>query len=220
MMSGNIWKWDQYDLRKFSPGSIDYFLDIGACVGTTSLLFKAIDPWARVIAVEPCKEDFEFMSVAAGTWDIKCYNMALGDGKPLCFGRKKQGAHRFYTDEEKQWWPEKPEYFVDSKTLPQLFEYFKITGRYIIKVDCEGGERFLLDDQEAIEIVRGTIQFNIEYHRGFGGEQERWHEWFRNFKDTHKLFHRTLKKDGFQSVFEKTAGPDERWRGEYMLVRI
>jgi FkbM family methyltransferase len=106
MMAGNIWKWDQYDLRKFTPGSTDVFLDIGGCVGTTSVFFKAMDPWARVIALEPCKEDFEIMKIVAGRWDVQCYNIAYGDGKQMCFGRRHQGAHRFYTSEEKQWWPD------------------------------------------------------------------------------------------------------------------
>ena len=54
MRFGGIWRHDHYGLRKFSPKSIDYFLDIGGCEGTTSVLFKAIDPFARVIALEPC----------------------------------------------------------------------------------------------------------------------------------------------------------------------
>jgi FkbM family methyltransferase len=219
MMSGNIWKWDQYDLRKYERGTIDFFLDIGGCVGTTSVYFKSCDAWARVIALEPCKEDFEKMKVVAGFWGVECHNMAFGDGQQLCFGRRKQGAHRFYTSDEKQWWPEPPEYLMASRTLKQLFDQFKITGKYIIKMDCEGGERFLLEQPEAIDIIKGCVQFNLEYHRGFGGEQERWHEWFKNFKDTHKLWYRTREHEGKSCVFVESEGPNEKWRGEYMLVK-
>ena len=216
-MSGNIWRWDQYELRKFSPGSMDYFLDIGGCVGTTSVLFKAMDPFCKVIAIEPCKEDFETMQQVAGMWGVKCHRLALGNGEPLCFGRRKQGGHRFYTQQEKQWWPDKWEYYTPSMPLSKLVPYFHIDGRYIIKVDTEGGERFLLDD-DCIDIIRGTVQFNMEYHRGFGGEQSRWHEWFKNFPD-HNLYHRTKDKNGLKCIFEKSEGPDEKWRGEFLLVR-
>jgi len=219
MMSGSIWTWDIYSLRKYRPGETDYFLDIGGCVGTASVFFKAHDPCAKVIAIEPCREDYETMLKVAGFWGVKCYHMALGDGRPLCFGRRWQGAHRFYTADEKQWWPEKPEYLVESKSLPQLMDYFNIKGRYIIKLDAEGGERFILNDRDSIEIIRSAVQFNMEYHRGFGGPQEQWHEWFRNFENTHNLFRRTRDRTDTGCVFVKSIGPTENWRSEYMLVK-
>ena len=220
MKSGNIWIYDQYDLRKFAPDKIDYFLDIGACVGTASVLFKSICPRARVIAIEPCVENYELMKVAAGTWDVQCHNMALGNGEKLCFGRRSREGHRFYTSTEKHWWPEEPEYFVPSKSLPEMFKHFKIKGRYVIKVDAEGGERFILNDADCIDIVRNSVQFNMEYHKDFGGKQDHWHEWFRNFADTHILLHRTNDRDGYQSVFEESIGPDHKhWRSEYALIR-
>lgn len=218
-MAGNIWNNDSYDLRKYSPGSMDYFLDIGGCVGTTSLMFKCIDPLCKVIACEPCKDDFETMKAVAGFWGVKCKNIALGDGKPLCFGPRRQGEHRFYTSDEKQWWPETPEYLVKSYSLPELVKMFGVKGRYIIKVDSEGGERFLLDDSEAIEIIKGCVQFNMEYHRGIGGPQEQWHEWLRNFEDTHELLYRTLEREGRKYKYVPSIGPNERQRSEYILVR-
>ena len=218
MMSGNIWRYDQYDLRKYSPGSIDYFLDIGGCVGTTGVFFKSIDPFAQVISIEPCKEDFATMCQVAGFWGVKCYQLALGNGEPMCFEYRRQGGHRLYTEAEKQWWPE-GSYMVESKTLTELYKHFKLRGRYIIKVDTEGGERALLEDAGAIDIIRGAVQFNMEYHRGFGGEQERWHEWFQNFKNTHVLYYRTKEKDGYKCIFEESIGPNKNWRSEYMLVK-
>ena len=218
MRFGGIWRCDNYDLRKYSPKSIDYFLDIGGCEGTTSVLFKSIDPFATVIGLEPCINDYALMKVSAGTWDVQCYNMALGNGEPMCFEYRKSGGHRLYTEREKKWWPEGG-YMVESRTLPQLMEQFGIKGRYIIKIDCEGGERFILDDPLAIDIIKGCVQFNLEYHRGFGGKTERWHEWFGNFADTHDLFMRTKKPDAHGSFFAPSTGPVRGWRSEYMLVR-
>ena len=219
MNSGDIWTYDMYDWRKFYPNKIDYFLDIGGCVGTASVFFKSICPRANVIAIEPCIEDYELMKVSAGTWDVRCYNMALGNGEKMCFGRVARKGHRFYTAAEKRWWPKEPEYFVESKTLSQLFKHFKIRKRYIIKVDAEGGERFILDDKDCIEIVRNSAQFNIEIHRGFGGDRELWRDWFALFKDTHRLVGRTLEKDGAKSCFVDVDIPSTRWRGEYILLR-
>ena len=219
MNSGYIWRYDQYDLRKFYPDKIDYFLDIGACVGTASVLFKSICPRSTVIAIEPCLDNYELMKVAAGSWDVQCHNMALGNGEKLCFDRRSRTGNRFYTEAEKQWWPEEPEYFVESKTLSQIFNLFKISGRYVIKVDAEGGERFILTDNDCIEIVRNSAQFNIEIHRGFGGERELWRDWFALFEKTHRLVSRTKERDGAKSCFVDVDIPGPGWRGEYMLAR-
>lgn len=218
MMSGNIWSYDNYDLRKYTPGSIDYFLDIGGCVGTTALLFKALVPQARVISIEPCKEDFDTMYKVAGFWGVKCYNLALGDGKPMWFEHRHMGAHRFYTEGEKRWWP-KNGYFVESKTFCQMFKDFGINGRYIIKLDTEGGERFLLQEKGSVDIVRGAVQFNMEYHNKFGGPQEGWREWFANFKNTHNLFYRTKERVGLRNVYIPVDSLIDTWRSEYLLVK-
>ena len=36
-----------YDLRKFSPNEILYFVDIGSNVGTTSIMAKILNPFAK-----------------------------------------------------------------------------------------------------------------------------------------------------------------------------
>jgi FkbM family methyltransferase len=218
-MAHQIFNHDTYNLRKYYPGSVDYFLDIGACVGTTSLLFRTIDPLAKVIALEPSPLEFDYMKTIAGVWGVKCYNMALGNGEQLCFEKISRGCHRFYTEAEKQWWPEK-HYLVESKTLPALFKHFKIHGRYIIKVDCEGGERFLLEDKEAIEIIRNAVQFNLEIHYKFGGTMEQWNKWFDNFRRTHNLYIKTKEKDKRQQcIYRQVNAFEKKNRIEYMMVK-
>jgi FkbM family methyltransferase len=197
-MAGKIWYYDAYDLRKFRPGDIDYFIDIGANVGTTTLMAKLLNPTARVIAIEPCKETFEILVVNMKQWmntGIECYNLALGDGKPMCFQRRRRaGLHRFFanTDEERHWWPEKEnfEYTIESKSLNSMFADYDVPldSNYIVKIDCEGGERFLLNnDERDIDIIKSSVQVMMELHRGLGGTTEEWNEWLTQFRDTHEL---------------------------------
>ena len=217
-----IWNYDEYNLRKYSPCDIDYFLDIGACVGEVSVLFSSIDPFARVIAIELCKETYEKLRTIAAPWGVECYNIALGNGDPLRFHRRhNKGSHRGYTEAESQWGPKVPEYYVESKTLPGLFAHFKIKGRYIIKIDCEGGERFLLKDEKAIEIIRGAVQYNMELHKGIGGTIEQWTEWFDSFKDTHTLYVRVRGENDSrkQRIYRQIDKLIDAYRREYMLVK-
>jgi len=220
-MAHRIWRYDTYAIRKYKPKSVDYFLDIGACVGATSLLFKSVDPYTKIRAIEPCHEDYKRLKRLGDDWGFRTYNFALGDGKPMCFERKRQGAHKFYAEADKQWWPEVPEFLVDSKTITEIFEFLHIKGRYIVKVDCEGGERFILNDEKSIPLIRGAIQFNIELHR-FGGTLEAWGKWFDEFKDTHQLYKRNDKgerdKNG-QDIYFEVDKPDNNNKREYMLVK-
>ena len=222
MNSPAVWTQDHYSLRKYSPLDINYFLDIGACVGTTSVFFKSIDPYAKVIAIEPCRDNFISLCAAAIPWNVKCYNLAFGNGERLCYDhRRNMLSHRFYTEREKKWWPKKPEYFVDSMSLSDLFAKFKIKGRYIIKMDSEGGERFLLGNKPDIEIIRNSIQFNMELHKGFGGPLEQWADWFDLFKDTHTLFVNTKGEYGpkKECIYKQVDKPINAHRKEYMLVK-
>ena len=193
-----IWDYDCYDLRKFKPGEIDFFLDIGANVGTVSLQAKVLLPKAKVISLEPARDTFEILERNMQQWKstgIKLYNVALGDGSLMSFHRKGKagsGMNRFYNQDEKDKWRKNYEYEIESKTIKQIFEDYKIDveKKYIIKIDCEGGERHLLQQEKDFTYyVKNSVQVMMEIHRGLGGGEsyDGWNEWFKKIKDTHTL---------------------------------
>jgi len=187
-MAGKIHKYDCYDLRKFGPDKIMTFVDIGANVGTTSIMARILFPRARILAFEPAPETFEKLSFFK-SWFIECHQLALGDGTKLSYDKSgHSGLSKFYSEQEKKWWKQ-DQIMIESKTLPQIFQDHKIDIEkpYIIKMDCEGGERFILNDNNAIELVRKSVQSIFEIHIGLGGTTEQWQEWFGRFADTHEL---------------------------------
>jgi FkbM family methyltransferase len=214
-MAGKIWRYDSYDLRKYQPGDINYFVDIGANIGSTSLMAKILNPTARVVAFEPSPEIYKRLEQNMWQWKkagIECYNIAIGDGKDMCLiAGKHSGMHRMCTGEEKQWWPDE-QIMIPSKTLKSIFEDYKIptSDTFILKMDCEGGERFLLSEQqeeEALDIVRQSVQTMFEIHIPFGGTGEQWNLWFKKVSDTHEL--RIKIKDGKEDAFRYRYLPIE-----------
>lgn len=200
-MAGKIWRYDGYDLRKFKPGEINYFVDIGANVGTTSIMAKILNPTARIIALEPSPQTYKILVANMKQWaptGIECYNVALGDGEDMCLiPRKHSGMHRFCTENEKQWWPEEHA-MTPSKTLAKIFEDYNIplSDTFILKIDCEGGERFLLSgeqEEQALQIVRHSVQTMFEIHMPFGGTGKQWNSWFKKLSDTHELRFKTVE---------------------------
>ena len=216
-----IWDYDCYDLRKFKPGEIDFFLDIGANVGTVSLQAKVLLPKAKVISLEPARDTFEILERNMQQWKstgIKLYNVALGDGSLMSFHRKGKagsGMNRFYNQDEKDKWRKNYEYEIESKTIKQIFEDYKIDveKKYIIKIDCEGGERFLLNDDRSIDIIKNSECLSMEIHflpvkirnKKFKNYEkfktfpkwEIYREWmYDNFEKTHKIICNTYLSSG------------------------
>jgi FkbM family methyltransferase len=183
-MSGRMWKWDTYDLRKHKDWSIANVLDIGANRGTLSMMCRILFPIATIHAIEPCKETYEECVRRAGCWGVKCYNIALGNGEKLYFhGSGMSGFNKF---KEK---PKESSYTVDTCSFSAMFDRFKIDRDkpYIIKVDCEGGERFMLKDTKSLDCIRGSTQTLLELHPTWGGTPEEWSAYLEQLKDTHDL---------------------------------
>ncbi len=100
-MAGKIHRFDCYDLRKHTGSGIKTFIDIGANVGTTSIMARILFPKARIIAIESAKTTFEKLKFFSN-WFIECFQFALGDGKPVRFhDRGHLSLNRFYTEDEK-----------------------------------------------------------------------------------------------------------------------
>ena len=196
-MAGKIWKYDCYDLRKFKSMDINCFIDIGANIGSTTLMAKILNPISRIIVLEPSKKSFGDLENMLIYWrgsGIEKYNVALGNGEKMYFYEERGergGRSKFYSKEEKVECP-KDTYLIESKTLEQIFIDYKIdvNESYIIKIDCEGGERFLIQsefEEESLAYIRGSVQTMIEIHFGLGGTKEQWNSFINKLKSTHEL---------------------------------
>lgn len=192
-MAGKIHRFDIYDLRKYKPYDIDAFVDIGANKGTTSMMARILFPEARIIAIEPCREIFDEMKsnlkLAKG---VECFNIAFGVNSKMYFvpSRRHSGLNRFVVKDDVI--NNESKYAVESKTLSQVFNDLKIdiNSRFILKIDCEGAEKYLLDNQDDISIVLKSMQTMIELHGLLpieSGMYKKWTQWFKLFNDSHDI---------------------------------
>lgn len=193
-MGGNIIKYDGYDLRKYGPGDVDLFIDIGANIGTVSVMARILFPFARIHAFEPCENNYRKLVENTKYWGIRCHSAALGPGTPMCkIPHGQSGMHRFVDNDETQWWPDKIYQMANSWTVGRIMQECEI-GRtndgmgYILKIDCEGGERYILRQKEAVNLILFSLQTNIEIHMPFGGKGAEWKDFLKIFKNTHDLY--------------------------------
>jgi len=194
-MAGKIHRYDCYDLRKYHPEDIKTFVDIGANVGTTTIMARLLMPASKVVAFEPCRETYNALTKNL-EWLLRkdfleCHNIALGDGSDLCFqGDGTSGLNKFLTLEERTVvWPGEYDYTTLSRPLVEIFDRYSVDTEspFIIKIDCEGGERFILEQQECWPLLQKAVQINFEIHVGLGGTCDEWNTWFDMMSETHEL---------------------------------
>lgn len=213
-MGVNMWKNDPYDIRKFEHEDIASFVDIGANQGLATL--TAFGSWydanCRYIMIEPFPLTYEGAKKHLGEWVFRMggeiHNCALGNNETLYFiGGKFHGMYEFVTQKEYEafeakWGRESfkttDEFLrteVQSYSLPALFSKFKIdrTKEYYVKIDCEGGERFIFDDPEAVSILQGAAQVAMEVHYKHGLTAETFVKFCHKMSETH-IVRRTIQE--------------------------
>ena len=227
-MAKNMWKNDPYDIRKFKCGDISTFVDIGANQGLATL--TAFGAWhddqCRYVMVEPFSLTLETAETHLGRWVFhmggEIHNLALGNGEVLYFGGGEfHGEYKFYTQAEfdaieaedgREAFKTTDEYLktpVQSYSLPNLFQHLKIdqTKEYFLKIDCEGGERFIFDDPEAISIIAGSAQTAMEVHYTAGLTAEIFVRFCLHMSKTHVV--RRTVQDACGVATHLVIEPDE-----------
>lgn len=204
---------DRYKFRQLNDQKIDYIVDVGANLGVFALLARFLHPEAkRIIAVEPVDETIQHLLRNVKGFDIAVESVALGDGDLFYYHEMADNiSHIVVKDKPKQ----KQLKHIPSKTLPQLFEQYKIPldSNYVLKFDCEGGEKYLLEDSKVVEIFKNCLQIMMEVH--FKSPQtpydswlkwEKYDDWLRsNFSSTHEIDYYKSSK--------------HRGKGHYCLVK-
>jgi len=227
-MGGRMWKWDSYDIRKYDAWSVRTVLDIGANVGAFSVMCKVLFPVSKVFAVEPNLDAYETLVNSARIWGVKCHNFALGPNDSEMFSLRKKGLDvsgfaRFTNDGSKINLEES--YSVKSYLLSTIFEKFKVNVDYpyIIKVDCEGGEKYILNDSKAFGYISKSLQFAIEIHFEEGGTRKEWLEYLNSFSETHDALYCFYYRDQYRRNYVHKQffleEMEEMKRGQFQLVR-
>jgi FkbM family methyltransferase len=163
---------DTYGLRtcNFTPDTV---YDIGAHIGCFAALAREVWPTAKIVSIEPDPDNFERLSkVGELLGNIQCINAALGNA-PLHFCRGTGSDSHCYqgisTKATKEWFDNRaPQHIVPSDipclSLCDIVSLAESPGKYVIKVDVEGGECCIYDSQEDTDAIRASTYFAFEVH--------------------------------------------------------
>ena len=189
---------DAYKLRSITPAP-DWIIDIGANIGMYSVMARMLYPFSQIVALEPFPEAYQCLEINARCLYIFTDQSALTDGNP-CVINKDFGAcntsNSIKTSKEGT---------IPGLSLKGLFDKYSIPRdcKYAIKLDCEGGEWYLVDDPVSEDVIRGALHCACEVH--FKGSRspdmppwDIFDKWIHKFDSTHHvLYHQSNKNRGF-----------------------
>jgi len=184
---GEIVTKDCYRMNRWENNFFDNIVDIGSSLGTFTLYAHMRHPRAKIFAYEPCKMAFDFaVKDSCYFKNIIHINEALGDGEDLFLYKTDWFTHTlFYKNGENDIFSmDSNTYPIKSRSLHQIFELNKINknDKNYIKIDCEGGERFLINDEKSIDIINNfCCGCSIEVHFPPVRETAKYYERFKSF---------------------------------------
>jgi len=153
-----------YKINKYPENYFKVIFDIGANIGLFSVFIRMRHPDSKIIVVEPCIETCRYLRQNINRLDIFLEEKALGSKSPLYLEKGRRGKHEIlghiFSEESKY----SDTYRVESITLEQLADKYDLKEPYAIKVNCEGGEKHLLEDTSSHPILKRADFIGVMVH--------------------------------------------------------
>jgi FkbM family methyltransferase len=157
--------------EKHSDETITSIVDAGANIGFTTIFLKKFFPAAKVVAIEPDKNNFALMEnnfSGCGLKDITKLRAGIWDNETeLVINRDFRDSLDWSIALREKENSDKTE-VIKSITLPILRERYDMPKIDILKIDIEGSERFLFKDEKTAHQTLENVRFlALEIHNEF-----------------------------------------------------
>ena len=190
---------DFYHVRQYDYKYFTQVVDIGASTGVFTVLCAFLFPFAKISSYEPDITELELLreNVSNLRSSILLYQEALGSGRTFYF----KGDHIFCEEQTDK-------FSCPSLTITQILDRVNyLNNKVLLKIDCEGGERFMFGDVEGINAMKSVQHIAMEIHfpnrkyRAFDNLPSYCvhNQWVRdNFTETHNInYCHSKKHSGF-----------------------
>jgi len=209
-----------FRLKSFPTNYFDFILDLGAYLGSFSLLARELHPNAKIVAIEGSEDPHfkQLVSITAGH-NINCECAIIGNGKFLymnqdrkddLFERPDLDLLQFVSFNETG-----SGYMRQSVSLESIFDKYYEGGKVFIKCNIEGAERFFVGNDKVTSIIRKchgiTVQlhFKSEYCPDHPVELFYYHQfkkWYMQFSDIFTIDYHTSNRragQGYLTLIRK-----------------
>jgi FkbM family methyltransferase len=148
--------------------AITTIIDVGGNIGLSTLLFQLAFPNSLITTIEPDDGNFEILRRNMALNKIKASALPLGIWKTSCrlffdrsFRDGREWAIALTTEPVSEKW-------VEAISINELLAKFELRHIDLLKIDIEGGERFIFESTEqGLEFLDCTKVLAIEIHDEF-----------------------------------------------------
>lgn len=162
-----------FDRIGFQPG--DIILDVGANVGVVSIYLAKLFPFVKIYSFEPVPVSYEHLVqnlVLNGVTNVIPHPLALTcDRRRLKIAMCPQCTGGSTVNSAIKDSPDCVHYWVNSTTLDDVLEDYRIARCRLLKIDCEGSEHEILHQSQLLHRIEYlSAEFHINQnllHQGY-----------------------------------------------------
>lgn len=153
---------DQYFIKTIRQNSVKHFLDIGANVGLISIMARLLHPKMDIVSVEPHSIVYSRLQENIRNLRIGCLHSALGNGQTMYLQKdRKSHVCNEFTNEKS----DSSSMSINSLTLYEMINKCRFNpSDLMLKVDVEGAEEFILEDDNSKKCLTQCKVFSAELH--------------------------------------------------------
>lgn len=174
---------DKYQIKSIPQDSFKYFIDIGANIGLVSILCRLCHPNSKILAIEPFLDSYISLVSNISGLKITSVDKAFGpSGKYFFLEKQKKSSvcNRFIQGDG--------DYSVQSISLPEINSIYNVDpSKTFYKFDCEGAEKYLMDDKSLLPILFSAAYISIEVHSFDYNIKDYIHWIYDTFLCTHEI---------------------------------
>jgi FkbM family methyltransferase len=131
----------QYNFGHPAPEGVKWIIDAGANIGLAAIYFSQKFPNAQIISIEPNKENFDLLQKNTVNYkNVVCLNAALWYQKENLHISNKEEKSAGYMIQSNR---DTPGEIIQSITMDQLIESYRMNEVSLVKIDIEGSEKEL-----------------------------------------------------------------------------
>jgi FkbM family methyltransferase len=182
---------DPYLIKKIPTNSMGFFVDIGAQAGIVSVMFRLWNRKTQMYAVEPDPVAYDMLKDNVSNLEVVTLNKALGDGSSFALNPPEKRTTRGVE------YVEAKEGFVNLVKSERLTDLLTELNRHstvdikpsetMFKIDCEGGEAYIIDHAPSLNILKEARMVAFELHKGKRTLEEYFNAIEMTYSDTHRI---------------------------------
>lgn len=157
------------DVLKLNRVEVKNIIDAGANIGLTSLVFSEAFPTARIISIEPDDGNFNSLEKNTTRANVSPLKKAIWHSiTELQLDRSFRDGEAWSVQVKEPELNNRPASLTPTTTFREIIQNNNWEHIDLLKVDIEGAERFIFDQQYDISFLDKTKCIALEIHDEYG----------------------------------------------------